>query len=449
MKVALQTLGCKLNYAETSSVADQFRSNGFTVSDISNINDVIVINSCSVTDNADKECRRIIRKALKLNPNAFIIVTGCYAQLKPEEIASIGGVDLVVGSSEKFNLFNYENKFKKLNTPKIHVGDISIEDSFGIAFSSENDARTRAFLKVQDGCDYNCSFCTIPLARGGSRSQSIINAFEQAQSLVTNGYKELVITGVNVGDFGKNSNENFYDLLLKLHDVEGLERIRISSIEPNLLSDDIIKLASKSDRLLPHFHLPLQSGSNEILGKMKRRYKVENYCDRVNYIKNMIPNCAIGVDVIVGFPSETEVNFNETFTFLNDIDVSYFHVFTYSERENTPAASLGNPVPVNIRRERTSRLRILSEMKKFDFIKKNLNKTYKVLFENAIPNEENIIYGWSENYIRVGVPLDLNLDNEIVETKLNSFNGRFCEGSIANFERNSNNKLFLPVLNFS
>lgn len=425
--VSLQTLGCKLNYAESSAIASQFIKHGFTLAENNSSSNVVVINSCTVTENADKECRQLVRRALRANPDTFVVVTGCYAQLKPEEIASIDGVDMVLGATEKFDVFKYESIFSKKNTPQIHVGDVLKEESFGVAFSNEADARTRAFLKIQDGCDYNCSFCTIPLARGGSRSQSISAAYEQAENLVRNGYKEIVITGVNVGDFGKSDSDNLYQLLLRLHDIEGLQRLRLSSIEPNLLTNDIIRLTGQSDRMMPHFHIPLQSGDNNILAKMRRRYLAENYRDRIDTVNSIIKNCAIGVDVIVGFPSESDKNFQNTFEFIHSLEISYLHVFTYSERINTPANEFKQVVPVNIRRERTNLLRDLSEKKKYYFIKKNTGLVKSVLFENSTPNPENKIFGWTENYIRVATENNNILDNVIAEVRLKEFNGRYNE----------------------
>ncbi|MBK8909690.1 MAG: tRNA (N(6)-L-threonylcarbamoyladenosine(37)-C(2))-methylthiotransferase MtaB [Chlorobi bacterium] len=339
--VSLHTLGCKLNYAESSTIAERFRREGFRVVELSEGGDVVVINSCTVTENADRECRQVIRRALRANPDAYVIVTGCYAQLKPEEIASMDGVDMVLGSAEKFQIFEHCGHFQKEATPRIAVGEIAEATGFGPAFTGEGDSRTRAFLKVQDGCDYNCAFCTIPLARGGSRSQPIQEAFRQACQLVESGYQEIVITGVNVGE---GEGESFLDLLRRLHEVPRLQRLKISSIEPNLLTDPIIELASASDRMLPHFHIPLQSGSDQILGKMRRRYRSSVYRDRVETILRLMPHAAIGVDVIVGFPGETEEHFQETYSFLNELPIAYLHVFTYSERQNTPAAELAERI---------------------------------------------------------------------------------------------------------
>lgn len=441
--VSLYTLGCKLNYAETSAISGSFRKEGFEVVQFGDASDVIVINSCTVTENADRECRQLVRRALRSNPEAFVIVTGCYAQLQPEEIASIDGVDMVLGSAEKFRIFELNREFSKLDVPKIVVGDIEHEEAFGPAFNSADDARTRAFLKVQDGCDYNCSFCTIPLARGGSRSQSIEDAYAQACELVESGYREIVITGVNVGDFGKQREETFLDLLKRLHDVPGLSRLKISSIEPNLLTDGIIDLAAASERMLPHFHVPLQSGSNDLLGRMRRRYRRELYRDRVEYILSKLQDAAIGVDVIVGFPGETEEHFSDTYDFLNDLPVAYFHVFTYSERENTPAADFGSPVPVSVRRTRTRMLRILSEKKRAAFALRHRGTVRPVLFEGG--ESGGSMLGYTDNYIRVSVPFHPTLSNRIVDVTLGEFNGECCDGTIQD-SIDADPSLVLPVL---
>jgi threonylcarbamoyladenosine tRNA methylthiotransferase MtaB len=440
-KVSLHTLGCKLNYAETSAIGDRFTREGFDLVEFGAASDVIVINSCTVTENADRECRQLVRRALRANPAAFVIVTGCYAQLQPEEIASIDGVDLVLGSAEKFRIFDIVDEFDKHQTPRIVVGDIEHDESFGPAFSSEADARTKAFLKVQDGCDYTCSFCTIPMARGASRSQPVEDAWQQAVMLVENGYNEIVITGVNVGDFGKQRGETFHDLLVRLHDVPGLRRLKISSIEPNLLTDEIIELAAGSDRLLPHFHIPLQSGSDEVLGRMRRRYRSELYRDRVEKILAALPDAAIGVDVIVGFPGESEEHFRQTYDFMHALPVTYFHVFTYSERENTPAAIFGEAVPVHERRERTRMLRILSEKKRAAFAARHEGTIRPVLFEGA--DHGGMLHGYTDNYIRVAVPYHPALPNRIVDVRIGEFQGGHCIGRV---EESLEMTLTLPVL---
>lgn len=449
--VSLHTLGCKLNYAETSTIGERFRREGFQVLDFGAPSDVIVINSCTVTENADRECRQLVRRALRANPDAFVVVTGCYAQLQPEEIASIDGVDMVLGSAEKFRIFELSGDFHKLDVPKIIVGEIENDDSFGPAHIGAEDARTRSFLKVQDGCDYNCSFCTIPMARGASRSQPIADAVRQARDLVANGFNEIVLTGVNVGDFGRARGESLYDLLLGLHEVEGLHRMRISSIEPNLLTDAIIELAGRSDRMLPHFHVPLQSGSDSTLSRMRRRYRSSLYRDRVNTVLAIMPDAAIGVDVIVGFPGETDEHFQETYDFLHVLPVAYFHVFTYSERENTPAAEYGQAVPVEARRKRTRMLRTLSEKKRHEFATRYYGAVRPVLFEHGDHGSgDGMIYGLTDNYIRVGVPYQSVLENMIVDVNVGEFQGTHCAGEIAGeiiVPASDTGGVRLPVLN--
>ncbi|MEO5929161.1 MAG: tRNA (N(6)-L-threonylcarbamoyladenosine(37)-C(2))-methylthiotransferase MtaB, partial [Candidatus Kapaibacterium sp.] len=426
-RVSLHTLGCKLNYAETSTIGARFRSEGYDITDFGSPSDVIVINSCTVTAHADRECRQLVRRALRANPSAFVIVTGCYAQLQPEEIASIDGVDLVLGSSEKFRTFELAGDFRKRDVPKVMVGEVS-DDVFGAAYSGEGDARTRAFLKVQDGCDYTCSFCTIPLARGGSRSQPIEDAYRQARDLVAAGFREIVITGVNVGDFGKGRGESFADLLRRLHDVDGLERLKISSIEPNLLTDEIITMAAGSDRMLPHFHIPLQSGSDAILARMRRRYRSALYRDRVELILSAMPDAAIGVDVIVGFPGESDADFQATHDVLHALPVAYFHAFTYSERENTPAVEFAEPVPVEARRNRTRMLRNLSEKKRAAFAEKHRGDVRPVLFEHG--NDGGMIQGYTDNYIRVAVRHGSALQNRIVPVRIGEFLGEHAAATV-------------------
>jgi threonylcarbamoyladenosine tRNA methylthiotransferase MtaB len=443
--VALHTLGCKLNYAESSTIAASFARRGFDVVDLGAHADVIVINSCTVTENADRECRQVVRRALRANPNAYVIVTGCYAQLQPEEIASIDGVDLVLGSAEKFRIFDYEETFLKADTPRVAVGEIADGASFGPAASGEGDARTRAFLKVQDGCDYNCSFCTIPLARGASRSQPIDDAVRSARELVAAGYREIVLTGVNVGDFGRGRGESFHDLLVRLHEVDGIERLKISSIEPNLLEDRIIDLAAHSDRMLPHFHIPLQSGSDAILGQMRRRYRSALYRERVERIVELMPDAAIGVDVIVGFPGETEEHFDETHAFLHGLPVAYLHVFTYSERENTPAASSGAVVPLGERRRRTTVLRTLSQKKRAAFAARFVGSTRRALFEHG--NRGGRVSGLTDNYLRVVAPYDSRLENEIVDVTIGPFDGEHAVATVVGTLRDDRARtLSLPVL---
>lgn len=423
--VAFHTLGCKLNYAETSSISRMMENEGFVKKEFTEEADVYVINTCSVTDNADKECRQLVRRIQRKAPESIVVITGCYAQLKPKEIAEIPGVDLVLGAAEKFNITRHIKEISKGDSAKICSCDIEDVSGFHTSFSI-ND-RSRTFLKVQDGCDYNCSFCTIPMARGKSRSDSIANVIKSAESLAASGAKEVVLTGINLGDFGKgpdgngslsfqNREENFYRLIQQLDKVEGIERFRISSIEPNLLTNEIVAFVSNSKKFMPHFHIPLQSGSNKVLGMMRRRYKKELYAERVGLIKTLMPHCAIGVDVIVGFPGETAEEFKETYDFLHGIDISYLHVFTYSERDNTHALTLNPVVPLNIRYERNKSLRNLSYMKMQFFEKQHQGQTRKVLFENH--NKNGIMEGYTDNYIRVSIPYKTEWENRIVEWKL-------------------------------
>ena len=415
--VAFHTLGCKLNFSETSTIARLFYEKGFLKKNFSEAADVYVINTCSVTENADKECKTIVKNALSKNPEAFIAVVGCYAQLKPNEISNIEGVDVVLGATEKFKLLNYINLSSKNEHAHIHNCEISEADFFVDAFSVGD--RTRSFLKVQDGCDYSCTFCTIPLARGKSRSDTIENVVSNAIKIAESGVKEIVLTGVNIGDFGygqfldndtkKQKQYNFLDLIKKLDVVYGIERFRISSIEPNLLKDEIIEFVSKSQKFVPHFHIPLQSGSNFILKLMKRRYQNELYIERVTKIKQLMPNCCIGVDVIVGFPGETDELFLETYNFLNELDISYLHVFTYSERDNTEAIHLPNSIPIAERKRRNKMLRILSAKKLRGFYEQQKGKEAIVIFEHE--NKNGFMYGFTQNYVKVKYPFDLNLCN--------------------------------------
>lgn len=413
-KVAFHTLGCKLNFAETSTIARQFNDNGYTRVPFDMEADVYVINTCSVTENADKECKKIVQQAMKIAPDAFVCIVGCYAQLKPEEIAKINGVDLVLGATEKFRIIDYINDLNKKQFAEIHSCEIEDANVFTSAYSIGD--RTRAFLKVQDGCDYSCTYCTIPLARGISRSDSLNNVVENATQIAKKEIKEIVLTGVNIGDYGKGENGNkkhqhtFLDLVKALDLVDGIERFRISSIEPNLLKNEIIEFVAQSNKFVPHFHIPLQSGSNKILKLMKRRYMRELYSERVNFIKKVIPDCCIGVDVITGFPGETEEDFLDTYHFLNDLDVSYLHVFTYSERENTEAAIFSDVVSPAERKRRTKMLRILSSKKKTNFYNSFKNTQQEVLFENEEKN--NRIYGYTRNYLRVSAPFDKHLKNQ-------------------------------------
>jgi threonylcarbamoyladenosine tRNA methylthiotransferase MtaB len=423
-KVAFHTLGCKLNFSETSAIQRLFQEQGYQKVDFKEPSDIYVINTCSVTANADKECKLIVKSALTVSPEAYVVVVGCYAQLKPEEIARIEGVDLVLGASEKFKLLNYLNDLNKKSKAEVYSCEIEEANFFVDAYSFGD--RTRVFLKVQDGCDYNCSFCTIPLARGSSRSDTIENAVKNAKNVAKDNVKEIVLTGVNLGDFGlvgsnlqsshkasagKARTHTFHDLVLELDQVEGIERFRISSIEPNLLKDETIAFVSQSKRFVPHFHIPLQSGSNKILKAMRRRYLRELYSDRVATIKKHMPHCCIGVDVIVGFPGETDEDFLDTYNFLNELDISYLHVFTYSERDNTDAIHLENIVPVHIRRKRNKMLRILSAKKLRAFYEKHLGETRLVLFE--ADHKEGFMHGWTDNYIKVKTPHDPKLINQL------------------------------------
>lgn len=415
--VAFHTLGCKLNFSETSTLSRLLESEGFEKKEFEDLADVYVLNTCSVTENADKECRQIVRRIQRKAPGAFIVVTGCYAQLKPEEIASIEGVDLVLGAAEKFNLPKHLQDLTKGDSARISSCDIDEVSGFHAAYS-HND-RTRTFLKVQDGCDYNCSFCTIPLARGHSRSDSIGGVLDRVRELADKGVKEIVLTGVNLGDFGKGYNggkqreDNFYDLVQVLDRVDGIERFRISSIEPNLLSEDIIRFVAQSAKFMPHFHIPLQSGSNKILGLMRRRYRRELYAERVAMIKEVMPHCCIGVDVIVGFPSEGAAEFRETFDFLHDLDISYLHVFTYSERANTLALDIQPVVPVGARHERNKTLRNLSYQKMQYFTEQFRGSSRKVLWEGADKN--GLMEGYTDNYIRVQASFNAAMVNNITD----------------------------------
>jgi threonylcarbamoyladenosine tRNA methylthiotransferase MtaB len=430
--VALHTLGCKLNFSETSSIGRLLEQDGFIKKDFEDVADVYVINTCSVTENADKECRQLVRRIQRKAPEAMVVITGCYAQLKPKEIASIPGVDLVLGAAEKFNITHHLKEISKGDATKICSCDIEDVNTFTASFS-KND-RTRTFLKVQDGCDYNCSFCTIPMARGKSRSDSINNVLANVKELADSGVKEIVLTGVNLGDFTStpsllhkvekgeakieakglkdvDTKENFLALIKELDKVEGIERFRISSIEPNLLTNEIIEFVSRSKKFMPHFHIPLQSGSNKILGMMRRRYKRELYAERVGLIKALMPHCCIGVDVIVGFPGETAEDFAATFDFLHQLDISYLHVFTYSERDNTHALNLKPVVPIATRNERNKQLRNLSYQKMQYFTQQHIGQSRKVLFEGHSKN--NMMEGYTDNYIKITVPFNKEWINNI------------------------------------
>ncbi len=415
--VAFHTLGCKLNFSETSTLSRQLKAEGFSKKDFTDVADVYVINTCSVTENADRECRQLVRRIQRKSPESLVVITGCYAQLKPKEIASIPGVDLVLGAAEKFNLALHLKELSKGDSARISSCDIDDVSGFHASYSLSD--RTRTFLKVQDGCDYTCSFCTIPMARGKSRSDSIANTVLQVKELAQKGVKEIVLTGVNLGDFGKGEKdkddrrENFYDLVVALEGVEGIERYRISSIEPNLLTADIIERVARSEKFMPHFHIPLQSGSNEILGKMRRRYKKELYAEKVELIKKLMPHCSIGVDVIVGFPGETDNHFQETFDFLNNTDITYLHVFTYSERSGTTALDIKPVVPIPVRHSRNKQLRQLSFKKQQQFTEQQKGHTRKVLFESGEPT--SMMEGYTDNYIRVSTPYRKEWANQIID----------------------------------
>jgi len=426
--VAFHTLGCKLNYSETSAIGRLFEQAGYAEVDFEHGADIYVINTCSVTDFADKKCRNIVRRALKFSPNANVVVVGCYAQLKPQEISEIPGVDLVLGAAEKFRILDFIDDLSKApGKGMVRAGEIREVKDFVNAFSFGD--RTRSFLKVQDGCDYKCSFCTIPLARGRSRSDTVETVVANAQKIADMGGKEIVLTGVNIGDFGNGTEviegmkpkkeALFIDLIQELDKVEGISRFRISSIEPNLCTDEVIEFVAQSERFVPHFHIPLQSGNNKQLQQMRRRYPRELYAERVTKIKSLMPHCCIGVDVIVGFPGETEEDFLETYRFINELNISYLHVFTYSERPNTPAAEMGEIVPIQERRRRNQMLTILSEKKRRYFYEQHIGQTRPVLFEQYA--DKNRMSGFTDNYIKIEAPSDESLLNEIAEVELMDF----------------------------
>lgn len=429
-RVAFHTLGCKLNFTETSAIGRQFRDSGFAKVNFDEPSDVYVINTCSVTENADKECRKLVSKALQKSPDAFVAIVGCYAQLKPNEIAEIPGVDLVLGANEKFNIINYIEDLHKKEKAIVKACEIGDVNTF-VDAQSEHE-RTRVFLKVQDGCDYSCAFCTIPLARGKSRSDTIANAVIRAKQAIEGGAKELILTGVNLGDFGILDTESgkqettFFELAKTFDQLYEDVRIRISSIEPNLLTEEIIDLVAASNKFMPHFHIPLQSGSDKLLKLMRRRYLTNLYSKRIAYIKNKMPHCCIGVDVIVGFPGETEEDFLATYNYLNALDISYLHVFTYSERDNTLAVEMEGVVPIAERKRRNAMLRILSEKKLRNFYSQHIGQTYNVLFE--ADNKNGFMHGFTENYIKVKTAYDAELINQIVSCTMNSIDefGEMC-----------------------
>lgn len=427
--VAFHTLGCKLNYSETSAIARQFEGAGYSAVKFQDGANIYVINTCSVTDFADRKCRKIVRQALRHSPDAYIVVTGCYAQLKPQEISEIPGVDLVLGAAEKFRILDYVDDISKApGKGMVNAGEIKEANNFTNAFSFGD--RTRSFLKVQDGCDYKCTFCTIPLARGKSRSDEVANVVENAQKIADLGVKEIVLTGVNIGDFGNGTSviegerpkkeAMFIDLIKELDKITGIERFRISSIEPNLLTNEIIEFVAQSERFVPHFHIPLQSGNNKQLRQMRRRYKRELYVERVAKIKELMPHCCIGVDVIVGFPGETKEDFLETYNFINELEITYLHVFTYSERPNTPANEMENPVPIHIRRERNEMLRILSEKKKRHFYSQYIGQTRTALFE--VSKNKDLMNGFTDNYLKIELPYNPEMINELGVVRLEAIN---------------------------
>ena len=426
-RVAFHTLGCKLNFSETSTIKRDFLSRGFKNVTFNDIADIYVLNTCSVTENADKEARKIIRQAKKTNPNSLIAVIGCYAQLKPQEIRDINEVDLVLGTSEKFNLLNHLDLLESNKKTSVFHSSINDIKEFKPSFSS-ND-RTRSYLKVQDGCDYNCTFCTIPLARGSSRSTTVSKTIISAKQVISSGAREIVLTGVNIGDFGANSRENFFDLLVALSDLDGLDRIRISSIEPNLLSSEIIEFCAKSKKIMPHFHVPLQSGSSRVLKLMRRKYQTSLYKKRIEHIKNLIPDACIGADVIVGFPSETDDDFQKSYDFIKSLDISYLHVFTYSERQNTKAVNIKNKVSSTKKAERSLKMRELSNELKLSFEKSFIGSVRKVLFEYQIDNQW---FGHTDNYLPVRVNTKENLKNSIESVNIINSAKNYLVGNFLN-----------------
>ena len=424
-KVAFHTMGCKTNFSDTSTISNEMLSHGYQKVSYKEEADIYVLNTCSVTENADKEARKLIRQARRRNPYAKIAVIGCYAQLQPDQVSNIAGVDLVLGASEKFNLLTHLNSLNDNNQSKIVRLPINQNNSFQSSFT--NGERTRSYLKIQDGCNYNCSFCTIPLARGRSRSDTIENTVKIAQNIADSGAKEIVLTGINIGDFGSTNNENFFQLIKTLDNLKGIERFRISSIEPNLLSNDIISFCANSNKFVPHFHIPLQSGSDSILQSMKRRYNTDLYKSRVEHIKKIIPDCCIGVDVIVGYPGEKEDHFEQTYSFIESMDVSYLHVFSYSKRKDTFAASLNDQVTKERKEYRSKALHHLSNKKKKQFYNQYINKIRPVLVEQSINGK---IQGFTDNYIKVNVDQELSCYNKIIPVLLNENKGNYMQGEI-------------------
>ncbi len=431
-RVALHTLGCKLNFAETSTLGGQFLDRGYEVVPFSEPAEIYLLNTCSVTERADRECRQLVRRALRRSPGALVVVTGCYAQLAPEEIASIEGVDFVLGTKEKSSLFEYLGGLDKQTTPQVCVSDVGDAVSFGPAMSGPATDRTRAFLKIQDGCDYQCTFCTIPLARGVSRSQSVDLCVQQAEGLVSQGYKEVVLTGVNVGDYGRKIDSDLLSLLQKLVVIDGLQRIRISSIEPNLLTGELLAFVAGHETICRHFHIPLQSGSDAVLRRMRRRYTSGMYGDLVRKVRQMFPLAGIGADVITGFPGESESEFEETHRLLADLPVSYLHVFTYSERPNTPAAADGSPVPPGVRARRTEQLRILGQRKRTLFAEQHIGQTVTVLTESTVADGRR--FGFTGSFVRVGVPAHAVQENTMVKVTITGVADDYCVGDVPGCE---------------
>ncbi len=441
-RVALESLGCKLNYAETIQIEKEFRNRGFDIVDASTAADVFVINTCTVTRSADSDCRQIVRRALRTSPEAFVVVTGCYAQGKPDEVAQIEGVDLVLGAKEKFNIFDFVGDLRKQKSvngglesdvqsnyhARVFVGPIEDAAEFGAADSASGGARTRAFLKVQDGCDYNCSYCTIPKVRGVSRSPSIPFLVEQAKEIASHGYKEIVLSGVNVGDYQKNDRGAFLKLLVELENVQGIERIRISSIEPNLLTREIVSVVASSSKYCKHFHIPLQNGSDEILRRMRRRYNSAQYREIVEYTKESIPNAGIGADVIVGFPGETNDSFEESVSFIENLPLSYLHVFSYSEREGTDAVRFDKVVDPRVRKKRSEILRMLSEKKRYEFNRQHVGKIMRVLVEEEV--KDGKMFGFTSNYIRVEMPSNQSKVNEICDVLVTGVSDNTVVGQV-------------------
>jgi threonylcarbamoyladenosine tRNA methylthiotransferase MtaB len=426
MRVAFHTLGCKLNQAETGALASRVRADGFEVVPFGASPDVVLINSCTVTAEAERECRQVVRRALRQTPGAYVIVTGCYAQLRPEEVASIDGVDLVVGSAEKQHAFELAGELSKRQTPRVAVSDVAAHTALGPGFTHDDGSRVRAFLKVQDGCDYSCAFCTIPRARGPSRSHPLDVCVAQARQLVARGFRELVLTGVNVGDYGRRDGTTFLELLSRLHAVEGLERLKISSLEPNLLTDEIIELVATSDRLLPHFHLPLQSGSDATLGRMRRRYRRGQYAERCRRLVERVPHAAVGADVIVGFPGESDAEFEATRALLDELPVAYLHVFTYSERAETPAAAMPEAVDRAERQRRNRALRHWSRRRWDAFGARHLGATRPVLVERRL--EDGALTGFSDNYLRLRFEGPEQWVGRVIDVRLTAWDGASGEG---------------------